>query len=137
MKIHLVIVALLMFLMVVVSSSYTIEVMNEEPPAPTPTPQPTSVPRLVQLIVDTAMRYEIDSKQFLETARCESGLKPDAVGDGGRSYGLFQIHLPAHPSVTKEQALDPTFAVEWSAKKFKVNPEMWTCYRNLYGNSDS
>jgi len=102
--------------------------------SPSPTPQPVKqVPHLIQLILNTATKHDIDGERFLETARCESSLKPGAIGDHGTSYGLFQIHLPAHPSVSIEQALDPYFVVEWSAKKFKANPKIWSCYKKLYG----
>lgn len=47
----------------------------------------------------------------------ESSWNPHAVGDNGSSYGLAQIHLPAHPDVTQQQAQDPTFAIFWTAKE--------------------
>lgn len=40
-----------------------------------------------------------------------------SVGDGNKSYGAFQIHLGYHPEITKEQALDPYWAAEWTAKR--------------------
>lgn len=46
-------------------------------------------------------------------ADLESSLNPGDVGDQGTSFGPFQIHLPAHPGVTKEQAEDPTFATKF------------------------
>lgn len=53
------------------------------------------------------------------------------VGDREQSYGLVQIHLPAHPTITKEQAQNPEFAVDFMAKNFKRNPGMWTCYSTV------
>lgn len=41
----------------------------------------------------------------------ESSFNLTAAGDQGTSFGPFQIHLPAHPGVTKAQAEDATFAV--------------------------
>ena len=63
---------------------------------------------------------------------CESGLNSAAVGDRGTSFGLFQIHLPAHPNVKKSQAFDPFFSIAWAIDKFH-NDELgiWTCYRSL------
>lgn len=70
---------------------------------------------------------------MLNTLKCESSLNPNAIGDAGQSYGVAQIHLPSHPTVTKEQALDPNFAIEWTAQQFsKGKAEMWTCYRLIY-----
>jgi hypothetical protein len=69
---------------------------------------------------------------------CESNLDSSMVGDNGQSYGIAQIHLPSHPNITKEQALDKQFAIEFTAKQFaKGNAKLWTCYRKLYGASAS
>jgi hypothetical protein len=40
-------------------------------------------------------------------ARAESGGRPDAVGDGGTSFGLWQINRPSHPQYPVAQLLDP------------------------------
>lgn len=64
---------------------------------------------------------------------CESSNNPNAVGDHGYSFGLAQIHLPSHPYVSREEALDPEFAVEFMAKNFKAgNARLWSCWRKLY-----
>jgi len=50
------------------------------------------------------------------------------VGDREESYGLVQIHVPVHP-VTKEQAKDPRFAVDFLAKNIAAGrASMWSCY---------
>lgn len=55
-----------------------------------------------------------------------------SVGDREQSYGLVQIHLPAHPSVSKQQAKDPEFALDFLAKNLAGgNANWWTCYRQL------
>lgn len=79
-----------------------------------------------------AEKHGIDSDKFLKVAFCESSLNPNAIGDGGYSYGLWQIHSPSHPTVDKETALDVVKSTEWAAEKFKVNPNIWTCYRKLF-----
>ena len=97
-----------------------------------------------QLIIDAANRHSIDSKEFLALAMCESSLNPTVQsrlrykkdhpqwgvkkGDRELSFGLFQIHLPDNPSITKDEALDPYFAIEWAAIKFKDDPAIWACY---------
>lgn len=42
-------------------------------------------------------------------------------GPNGRedSWGVCQIHLPDHPAITWEEAMDPTWCVPWSAHEFK------------------
>lgn len=60
----------------------------------------------------------------------ESGLNPLAVGDNGKSHGIFQIFLTAHPDVTAAQARDPEFAVRfmlpaYTAGVSKVDTALW------------
>jgi Lysozyme like domain len=40
-------------------------------------------------------------------ARAESGGRPDAIGDGGQSFGLWQVYRPAHPQYPAAWLLDP------------------------------
>lgn len=61
---------------------------------------------------------------------CESSLNPKAVGDGGNSYGIAQIHLPSHPNISKAEALDAEFSIKFMAENFsKGKAKLWTCYR--------
>lgn len=90
-------------------------------------PAPDTVEGLIR---HYAALYGAGPEEMLAVARCESGLRPDAIGDNGTSFGIFQIHLPAHPSITKDQAVDPAWASEWAAKEFaKGNQWMWTCWK--------
>lgn len=43
---------------------------------------------------------------------------PNKTGPNGRedSWGIAQIHLPDHPTITREQAKDLTFSAEFLAK---------------------
>ena len=53
------------------------------------------------------------------------------VGDRERSFGIVQIHEPAHPSITREQALNPDFALDFLAYNVsKGKSGMWTCSGN-------
>ena len=50
-------------------------------------------------------------------------------GERERSFGLVQIHLPDHPSVTHEEATDPQFAVRFLASNLaQGRGSMWSCY---------
>lgn len=64
-------------------------------------------------------------------ALAESGGRPDAVGDDGTSFGLWQIHLPAHPDVSQACALDPSCAAAAAARisEFGHNWNPWTTFR--------
>lgn len=62
----------------------------------------------------------------------ESGLDESAVGDGGNSHGVFQIHLPSHPEIGKDCAGSTYCAAQkmapfW-AKGMKSRCQTWTVY---------
>lgn len=82
-----------------------------------------------------------DCKTALAVARCESGLRPDAIGDHaiayvdngieyGKSYGIFQIrHLQGRPEPTK--LLDPVFNIEYAYNLYKRSGfQPWSAYTN-------
>lgn len=75
----------------------------------------------------------VSEAQMTGTLRCESQMNPHAIGDHGHSFGLAQIYLPAHPTISKADALDPEFAIRFMASQFAIHRErLWTCWRNLY-----
>ena len=76
---------------------------------------------------------------MMVTIKGESQLKNvqsncvDEYGKREDSWGLVQIHLPSHPEISKEQALQPRFAVEFMAKQFsKGKASQWSYYRKVY-----
>ncbi len=51
-------------------------------------------------------------------------------GDNGTSFGPYQIHLPAHPDVTQQQAEDPLFSTRYMLPSYQtaveqVDPALW------------
>jgi hypothetical protein len=108
------------------------------PPAP-PQPKPLTPHELIHHF---AGLYAVSESQMLATIKCESiNFKggqsgyPDPTGPNGRedSWGLVQIHLPDHPTITREQALNDAWAIEWMAKEFSLGHQtQWTCWRALY-----
>lgn len=91
-----------------------------------------------------ADKYHIEYNSFLQTILCEAprvGAEFDPFGqsenfskDGSRelSFGLPQIHLPSHPEITKDEAQDADWSIEWSAQQFsKGKQNMWTCWLDL------
>jgi len=92
-------------------------------------PIPTDIPGKINYYAD---KYDVSSSTMTAVIKCESSFNPNAIGDGGTSFGLAQIHLPAHPLVTREQANDPDFAIEFMAKEMSLgNSWKWTCYKML------
>lgn len=74
----------------------------------------------------------LNTELFLATIKCESSWNPTATGDSGKSHGLAQIHSPSHPTVTRAQATDPKWAIDWMADRWaKGYAHQWTCYRKL------
>lgn len=102
--------------------------------APTPSVEPKIAPRtcetVQECIIHYSDKYDVSASLMAKVMWCESRYNPNAVGDNGTSFGISQIHLPAHPTVTKEQATDIEFATEFMAKAFANGDEwMWSCYR--------
>lgn len=78
--------------------------------------------RIANLIVQQARQTGADPLTLLATAIVESGLNPNAVGDGGSSYGLFQMHVGGAGGASHQSArryLDPQAAVENRARYFR------------------
>lgn len=71
----------------------------------------------------------------LSVVRCETGgtfdaeIKSKHVGED--SWGLAQIHLPAHLDVTEEEAKNPYFAINFLTSNIMKHPSWWTCYTML------
>ena len=85
-------------------------------------------------MLDRLAEEKIDTNVAAKVVKCESGFNPKAIGDSGKSYGLWQIHLPAHPSMTIEKATDPYQSTEYAIKliKGKRGWKHWTCYNKLF-----
>lgn len=119
-----------------------------------PTQQPVqsqsvSVPRvsvntndgdIQSMIVRIAKEEGVDPAIMLSIAQQESGFNPNAVGDGGKSLGLFQIYSSAHPDY--KGGTDPEANTRYAARLFKgllnqnngsVNRALWA-YNAGQGN---
>jgi soluble lytic murein transglycosylase-like protein len=93
------------------------------------------------LIDQYAKKYSVDPSEMRAVINCESGFDPSTQsmvpapsGPNGRedSWGLAQIHLPAHSDISRAQAVDPDFALNFMAYNFSVgNKSIWTCYTQL------
>jgi hypothetical protein len=65
-------------------------------------------------------------------AMAESGGNPSAIGDGGTSFGLWQIHLPAHPEVDRMRVLDPVYNAAEALRIARQGADWspWTTFTN-------
>jgi hypothetical protein len=78
---------------------------------------------------ESGYNVSVQSKHRYTESNVPKGYK---VGDREQSFGLVQIHLPAHPSISKEQATDPEFAAEFLVKNLSQGKgSMWTCYNKV------
>lgn len=93
-----------------------------------------------ELILAFSRQYGVNSVTIDKVVSCETAgtydplIQSYVVKNGVRedSWGLAQIHLPSHPDITKEQAKDPEFAIEFMAKNFADGKQnMWSCYKIL------
>ena len=78
--------------------------------------------RIEKEIDEQAEKYGVSASEMKRVIKCESQgsttvqshwRRPDGTRE--QSFGLVQIHLPAHKDVTKEEAQNPEFAIEWMA----------------------
>lgn len=84
------------------------------------------------IITAYAHKYGTPAQPLIDTLRCESDFNPNAVGDYGSSFGIAQIHLLAHADITKEEALDPLWSIDWAAMMFAAgHANLWSCYNKM------
>ncbi len=104
--------------------------------------QPADVsdtPTLRAYAHEQALIAGIDADMFVRVIDCENrdwepGLRSRAINKAGRrenSWGLLQINLDptAHPEVSKKEATDPFWAIQWGIQQWKAGRAwQWTCY---------
>lgn len=101
-------------------------------------PTPLSIPALISKEsalygVSSTTMYQVLLKESAGFKNIQS-LIPHVGGPNSRedSWGICQIHLPAHPDITKKQALDPEFCITWTAKEMsRGRASQWTEFNNL------
>ena len=82
-----------------------------------------------EAITQAANEYGVPVNLALATAQVESGLNPNAVGDNGTSFGLFQLHRGGElGSMSPQQAFDPLTNARRALSEFanvkKYNPNV-------------
>lgn len=87
------------------------------------------------LIEEYSLKWQVSPVLTARIIYCESGNNRYALNDTpGREFsvGLAQINILAHTNVTREQAEDPEFAINFITENIAKGkaPQMWyTCYR--------
>ena len=81
----------------------------------------------MNIIHSASVRTGIPWDKLAGVIKQESDFGIDLIGDDGKSIGPAQINLMQHPEVSREQALDWEFSVNWMADHliklgYKKNP---------------
>ncbi len=73
-----------------------------------------------------------DPRLAAAIALAESGGDDQAVGDQGTSFGLWQIHIPAHPEYQPAALLVPedNARAALAISRYGVNWSPWSTYRS-------
>lgn len=92
--------------------------------------------RLEQEVETKAKEYGVSAQLMKDIIKCESNWDTDVQSHHTLSYGreksfgLVQIHLPSHPTVSYEEAIDPAFAINFLAEHIADgSARMWSCYK--------
>lgn len=121
----LIIIVIIFLLSWVKSNAEEIETEPLTPPVINYTTN--QIESLVNVYAD---KYDVPRSTMQKVVSHESSYVWDTVGDNGTSFGVAQIHLPDHSDITKKQAMDPNYSLDWMAKNIKAGKgQMWTGYR--------
>ena len=83
---------------------------------------------------DQPVRWEWASIRSVLRAvmRCESRFDPWAVGDKGKSRGLWQIHHGYNPTVSDSEAFGIRSSTRWAVQRIlRGEGYKWSCFRRL------
>ena len=83
---------------------------------------------------DQPVRWEWASIRSVLRAvmRCESRMDPWAVGDKGKSRGLWQIHHGYNPTVSDSEAFGIRSSTRWAVQRIlRGEGYKWSCFRRL------
>lgn len=124
-----------------ITSNNVTPVQQSQPNVSAPRVSANTNARDIQsMIVRVAKEEGVDPAIMLAIAQQESGFNPNAIGDGGKSFGLFQIYSSAHPDY--KGGTDPEANTRYATRLFKgllnqnngsVNRALWA-YNAGQGN---
>lgn len=97
-------------------------------PTGLPPSGPGSASQYQPMVSQAAQQYGVPAQLLDAIFAHESSFNPSATGDQGTSFGLAQIHLPAHPGITQAQADNPAFAINWTGQ------ELGAAFKQFNGN---
>jgi soluble lytic murein transglycosylase-like protein len=87
-----------------------------------------------ELITASSIKYSVKRQIIASVLMCESNNNPNAIGALGE-VGIAQIYLKYHPNISRKQALDPVFSIDYLAHEIShERGSAWSCWRLLYGS---
>lgn len=88
----------------------------------------------IETIKQVAEEEDVDWKVLLGICLKESNCNTNRIGDGGKSFGAFQMHQGWQPN-TKSCAVDLKCSAEWTAKRLKRHEHLglWDMIRSHNG----
>lgn len=75
-------------------------------PAPSSPPTATPARTIPAIIAEAAREFGVAPETLMTIARCESSLRPTAIGDGGLAIGLFQWHAHSFAQLAPQLGYD-------------------------------
>src|SRR3990167_114172 len=95
------------------------------------------IAKLINVVYQKAKVYGVSGYQMERTIECESrfnNIQSTAYKNGVRedSWGIAQIHLPSHSEVSRLEAMNEEFAIEWMAQNFNNPYVTWYAYSRKY-----
>lgn len=91
------------------------------------------------MVTQSAKNNGVSPETAIAVINCEDTTwqvdkQSDYYKNGKReeSYGLAQINLPSHPNISYNEAINPSFAIDYLTSELAAgHGNMWTCYRKL------
>lgn len=95
--------------------------------------------QMIQLALQQEKKYGLPPYLLVGLLSHESSFNPTIVSSTG-DYGVAQINLASHPSVTAAQAKNPSFAIPWSAQylsQLYQQAGSWTGALEMYNTGNA
>jgi ribosome-associated translation inhibitor RaiA len=91
----------------------------------------------IQYLYDKSQEKDVPFFDAVKTIHCESSWVSQKSHLPEESYGIAQIHIPSHKSVTKEQAMDAYFSIDFLVSHWytpqAVKDRMWFGFSRATG----
>lgn len=98
--------------------------------------EPNSTSTVRTYVEQEALKVGVSPKLASSIVQCESGFIPQQsqiltkTGEKEDSWGIWQIHLPDHPTMNREKAMDVKISTAYSLELIKKGEaHLWSCYK--------